>query len=133
VLFALRQDGQVGLAITADRIRPAATQDGPFYAIWYTGPGLPARRAGFPNPQPTARANRRIQQLVPLPEQLTDPRLEDAQRYDTLLVTRETERDPAAPGEVVLRAGLADLREALARRGTAGPGTGTGTTTAPGG
>jgi hypothetical protein len=134
VLFALRQGEGVGLAISVERVQPAATEQGPYYAIWYTGPGVPARRAGFPNPQPTTQADRRIQQLVPLPEQLTEPRLENARRYDSLLVTRETDRDPSAPGEVVLRGGLGELRRALARApGAAGTGTGTSTATTPGG
>jgi hypothetical protein len=107
VLFVAEQGGQRVLAISADGLRPPAGEDGPYYAVYFTGRGVPPVRAGYPDPQPTREAPT-IQQAVPLPERL-EPRPRDAERYDTILLTREDDRD-REPDDAVLRASLSQAR-----------------------
>jgi Anti-sigma-K factor rskA/Sigma-70, region 4 len=89
-----RQGGQRAVALVAQGL-PRATENR-FYAIWlYTSPEK-AKFLGFPNPQPDQ--NGRIETGFGLPN--------DANQFDALVVTRETEERPRRPGTVVLRGAL---------------------------
>jgi hypothetical protein len=85
---------QRAVALVAQGL-PRATQNR-FYAIWlYTSPQK-AKFLGFPNPQPDQ--NGRIETGFGLPN--------DANQYERLVVTRETQERPRQPGTIVLSGAL---------------------------
>jgi hypothetical protein len=89
-----RQGGQRAVALVAQGL-PRATRNR-FYAIWlYTSP-TKAKFLGFPNPQPDQ--NGRIETGFGLPN--------DANQYERLVVTRETQERPKQPGTIVLGGAL---------------------------
>jgi hypothetical protein len=70
---------------------PRARESGPFYAIWLYSNQDKAKRLGFP-PQPGR--NGRIQTQFFLPR--------DADDYEQLVITRETEQSPDRPGTILI-------------------------------
>jgi hypothetical protein len=89
-----RQGDQRAVALVAQGLERA--NENRFYAIWlYTSPSR-AKFLGFPNPQPTS--NGRMETGFALPG--------DANRYQELVVTRETQEQPKRPGTIVLRGRL---------------------------
>ena len=89
-----RQGNQRAVAMVAQGL-PRATQNR-FYAIWlYTSPQK-SKFLGFPNPQPDQ--NGRIETGFGLPN--------DANQYERLIVTRETQERPKQPGTIVLGGAL---------------------------
>ena len=89
-----RQGDQRAVALVAQGLERAT--ENRFYAIWLYSSASKAKFLGFPNPQPTN--NGRMETGFALPE--------DANQYDSLVVTRETEEQPKRPGTIVLRGQL---------------------------
>ena len=99
-----RQGGKRAVALAAEGLEPATKSR--FYAIWLYSSPTNARRLGFP-PQPGKDG--RIATSFELPR--------DANSYDRLVLTRETNEQPKQPGPIVIGGPL---------KGTGGS---TGTTT----
>jgi hypothetical protein len=98
VVIIAEQQGRRQFILQAQGLQPA--RRGRYYAVWlYNGPGN-SRFMGFPNPQPNRQG--RIQSGDALPR--------DANRFDQLVITRETQRQPRQPGTIVLAASLEGLR-----------------------
>jgi Sigma-70, region 4 len=89
-----RQGNQRAVALVAQGL-PRATQSR-FYAIWLYSSPTKAKFLGFPNPQPDQ--NGRIETGFGLPN--------DANQFDQLVVTRETQERPERPGTIVLGGAL---------------------------
>jgi hypothetical protein len=85
-----RQGDQRAIALVAEGF-PRARENGPFYAIWLYTSQDKAKRLGFP-PQPGKEG--RIATSFELPK--------DADEYERLVITRETEQQPRQPGEILL-------------------------------
>jgi hypothetical protein len=85
-----RQGDKRAVVLIAEKF-PRARESGPFYAIWLYTSQDNAKRLGFP-PQPGRRG--RIQTSFELPG--------DADDYEQLVITRETEQQPRQPGEILL-------------------------------
>jgi hypothetical protein len=91
-----RQGNQRAVALLAQGLQPA--NENRFYAIWlYTSP-TQARRLGFPNPQPSAENQGRIETSFALPG--------NAREFRELIVTQESSEAPERPGRIVLRGRL---------------------------
>jgi len=86
-----RQGGQRAVALVAQGL-PAANRNR-FYAIWLYSSPENAQFLGFPDPQPTGRRGR-IETGFALPG--------NANRFERLIVTRETQERPRRPGTIVL-------------------------------
>ena len=84
-------EGQRAVALIAEGFEPAK-ESGPFYAIWLYSTEDKFKFLGFP-PQP--RKNGRIATSFAYPE--------DARDYDLLIITRESEKQPKQPGEILLQ------------------------------
>jgi hypothetical protein len=91
-----RQGDQRALQIIAQDIRPPA-REGRYYALWLYSSPQKAKLLGFPDPQPGKDG--RLATQTPLAG--------DADEYDELVITRETQAEPEKPGTIVLRARLA--------------------------
>ena len=85
-----RQGDKRAVALVAEGF-PRAKESGPFYAIWLYTSAEKAKRLGFP-PQPGK--NGRIETSFELPG--------DAEDYERLVITRETEQQPQQPGTILL-------------------------------
>jgi hypothetical protein len=92
-MFLLRQDGQLAVAVQAQGL-PATTQQR-FYAAWLTGEGREPRPLGFtPVVEGDGERRGRLEFANVLPN--------DVRRYQQLLLTRESSRQPRQPGQTVL-------------------------------
>ena len=111
-----RQGGTRAVALVAEGFQ-RAREDGPFYAIWLYTSADQAKRLGFP-PQPGR--NGRIETSFELPD--------DADQYEQLVITRETEQSPRQPGEILLSGPLEGTP--VPDQGGGGP-SGAGATTEP--
>lgn len=110
-----RQGDRRAIALVAEGFQ-RARENGPFYAIWLYTSQDKAKRLGFP-PQPGR--NGRIATSFELPD--------DAEEYENLIITRETEQQPRQPGEIVLSGPI----EGTPVNDQQGGGASTGTTTQP--
>lgn len=109
-----KQGDRRAIALVAEgfeRVR----ENGPFYAIWLYTSQDKAKRLGFP-PQPGK--NGRIATSFELPD--------DAEEYESLVITREPEQQPKKPGTIVLSGPI----EGTPVQNQPGGGS-TGTTTSP--
>ena len=87
----IRTQGDVRFAALVAEGFERARENGPFYAIWLYTSQDKAKRLGFP-PQPGR--NGRIATSFELPK--------DANEFDRLVITRETEQSPRQPGPILL-------------------------------
>ena len=84
------RDGTRAIAMVAEGFAPARRNPPRFYALWFYNSAEDARFMGFlPEPQ-----KRRIQVTFELPD--------DADKYERLIVTQETEERPRQPGRILL-------------------------------
>jgi hypothetical protein len=86
-----QQGGRRVVALVAEGFA-RARENGPYYAIWLYTSEDKAKFLGFPNPQPGK--NGRMTTQFELPR--------DADDYERLVVTRETEQQPKRPGQILV-------------------------------
>ena len=86
-----RQGDKRAIALVAEGFE-RSTKNGPFYAIWLYTSADKARRLGFP-PQPGKDG--RIATSFEMPR--------DADEYELLIISRETQQQPEKPGPIVLQ------------------------------
>jgi hypothetical protein len=115
VAVVSRQNDTRVVAMIAEGLQ--AANENRFYAVWlYTSP-TKAKRLGFPNPQPAEDG--RVETGFALPS--------DANEYRSLILTRESRREPRRPGTIELQGELP--RDTGGRGGGGGGGGGGGTST----
>ena len=86
------QDGARAVVLIAQGF-PAARENPPrFYAVWLYKDQQNAERLGFPDPQPGK--NGRLETGFAYPE--------DADKFDRLVITQESEEAPREPGRILL-------------------------------
>jgi len=112
VAQVLIQAGTRAIAIIGQGLQPSSAKSA--YAVWLYNSAADARRLGF---APPVGKNGRLEGVAPLPE--------DSQRFQDLIVTRETNESAKRPGSIVLRG-------KLKVGSTGGASTQPGTSTQPG-
>jgi hypothetical protein len=97
VMYILKQGGQFALAVQAQDLPP--TTKTRFYAAWLVGSGVAPRPLGFTPVVPsTGKSAGRLEFANALPD--------GASKYKRVVITAESQRNPKAPGTVVLRGDL---------------------------
>jgi hypothetical protein len=95
----LRQQGKTGIAIVAQGLTPNSKKPANAYAVWLYNSPTDSKILGFVNPGVTS--NGRLQTAGGLPT--------NANHFQKLLVTLETQSNPKSPGTVVLEGALSGV------------------------
>ena len=97
VALVLKQGGKAGIAIRAQNLPANGKHDA--YAVWLYKTAKDSHILGFVNP--SVGSNGVLQAESTLPA--------NAKHYEQLLVTKETQQSPKAPGPIVLQGQLKGL------------------------
>jgi hypothetical protein len=95
----LRQQGKTGIAIVAQGLTPNSKKPANAYAVWLYNSPTDSKILGFVNPG--VGSNGRLQTAGGLPT--------NANHFQKLLVTRETQSNPKSPGTIVLEGALSGV------------------------
>jgi hypothetical protein len=95
----LRQQGKTGIAIVAQGLTPNSKKPANAYAVWLYNSPTDSKILGFVNPG--VSSNGRLQTAGGLPT--------NANHFQKLLVTLETQSNPKSPGTVVLEGALSGV------------------------
>ncbi|HEX2086639.1 MAG TPA: sigma-70 region 4 domain-containing protein [Solirubrobacteraceae bacterium] len=118
-----RQGGEREIVLVATGFRPA--NENRFYAIWMYSSPEKAERLGFPDPQPGRDG--RLASQFPYPP--------NADEFEDLIITQESEQAPERPGEILVSGPIEGVPVSPGEGGQGGQGgeggQGEGTATAP--